>query len=494
MKTGLPRANVERCSAGRLQRGDTGEYWHRVFQWWRPLVAIFLAAAVTSTALAADPQVSPAPSTNQSAAPAAPVPPPSAPAKRSAAELEKLAVPIALHPDLLISIILPAAVFPLEIVQAARFVKDTNNVSKVEEQPWDDSVKAVSKFPELVAKMDADLEWTVALGQAFLEQRKELMDTIQALRLKAQQAGTLKTTEQQNVIVTNSVSEKVVEERVVVVTNTVVQIVPSNPDVIYVPSYPPTVYYPPPVYAAGYPYYYGYGYYPYAPLMTFSAGFFWGAAFASHWNHCDWHGGDININNSRNIGNNNTINRGGDRNTVNPLGDRGGNRGDRAGIGDRGGRGQSWQPDQGRLQRSGAPSAKTRDARGWSNRASSGIRDSLAAGGSRPSQQPSLGGGGAGRPSQQPSVGTGQRSGNRAQTQPTRSGGAGQRSSSGASRPNYSSSSANRSPSQRSNSGAFSGVGSGGGSTRSYSNRGSYSRGGGGFSGGGGRGGGGGRR
>ena len=399
-------------------------------------------------------------------------------------------MPIALHSDPLISVILPAAVYPVEIVVAARFVKDTNNISKVDAQPWDESVKAVAKFPELVAQMDADLEWTVALGQAFLEQRKELMDTIQALRLKAQQAGTLKTTEQQVVIVTNTVVQTMVEERVVVVTNTIVQIQPSNPEVIYVPSYPPTVYYPP-VYAYGYPYYYGYGYYPYAPLMTFSAGFFWGAAFSHHWNDCDWDGGDININDSVNIdrGNrgDNIINRGGDRNRVNPLGDRAGNRGDRVG------RGQSWQPDQGRLQRSGAPTAKTRDARGWSNRASSGIRESLGSGGARPSQQPSLGGGGGTRPSQQPSLGGGQRTGNRPQTQPARSPSASQRPSGTAARPNYSSSSANRSPSQRSSSGAFSGVGSGGGSTRNYSNRGSYSRGGGGFSGGGGGRGGGGR-
>ena len=417
-------------------------------------------------------------------------PPPSSPAKRSAAELEKLAMPIALHPDPLISVILPAAVYPVEIVVAARFVRDTNNISKVDAQPWDESVKAVAKFPELIAKMDADLDWTIALGQAFLEQRKELMDTIQALRLKAQQAGTLKTTEQQVVTVTNTVVQTLVEERAVVVTNTIVQIVPSNPEVIYVPSYPPTVYYPPPVYAYGYPYYYGYGYYPYAPLMTFSAGFFWGAAFSGYWNDCDWHGGDININNSRNIGNNNNINRGGDRNRVNPLGDRAGNRdgiGNRDGVGnrdrvnalgDRGGRGQSWQPDQGRLQRSGAPTAKTRDARGWSNRASEGVRQSLGSGA---------------RPSQQPSVGGGQRAGNRPQTQPSRSPGASQRPSSSPARPNYSSPSANRSPSQRSSSGAFSGVGSGGGSTRNYSNRGSTSRGGGGFSGGGGGRGGGGR-
>src|SRR5688572_2584579 len=160
-----------------------------------------------------------------------PAPPPSAPAKRSAAELEKLAMPIALHPDPLISIILPASVYPVEVVMAARFVKDTNNISKVDAQPWDENVKALAKFPELIAKMDADLDWTAALGVAFLEQRKELMDTIQALRLKAQQAGTLQTTPQQIVIVTNAIVQKTVEQQVVIVTNTVVQIQPSNPEV-----------------------------------------------------------------------------------------------------------------------------------------------------------------------------------------------------------------------------------------------------------------------
>src|SRR4051794_39217747 len=176
-----------------------------------------------------------------------PVPPPSAPAKRSTAELEKLAMPIALHPDPLISIMLPASVYPVEIVLAARFVKDTNNIAKLETQPWDENVKAVARFPELVAKMNQDLDWTVALGQAFLDQRKELMDVIQDLRLKAQKAGTLKTTPQQIIVTTNMVVVREVEQQTVVVTNTIVQIQPSNPEVIYVPSYPSTVYYPPPV-------------------------------------------------------------------------------------------------------------------------------------------------------------------------------------------------------------------------------------------------------
>jgi hypothetical protein len=386
--------------------------------------------------------------------------------KRSAAELEKLAIPIALHPDPLISIILPASVYPVELILAARFVKDTNNIAKLDTQPWDENVKAVARFPELIAKMDADLEWTIGLGQAFLEQRKELMDTIQTLRLKAQNAGTLQTTPQQIVTVTNSVIETVIEQQTVVVTNTVVQIQPSNPEVIYVPSYPPTVYYPPPVYPYGYGYY-GYGYYPYAPLVTFGVGMFWGAAL-SHWNHCNWGGGDVDIDIDRNI----NIDR--DRNNIGNrpqprAGDPAGNRG-----------GQSWQPDQNRLRSSGAPSAKTREARGWNNPS--------GASGARPSQRPSMSGGGAGgaRPSQQPSFGGGQRPTARPQPQPNRTPSANQRPSA-AQRP-ASSGSINRSPSQ--GSGAFGGINSGGGSTRNYSNRGSYSRGGGGFSGGG-RGGGG---
>src|SRR5947207_11704056 len=97
--------------------------------------------------------------------PANPSPPPAAPAKKSAAELQKLVEPIALHPDPLIAMILPASAYPLEIVQAARFVRNTNNVSKVDDQPWDENVKGVAKFPDLIAKMDADLSWTIKLGQ-----------------------------------------------------------------------------------------------------------------------------------------------------------------------------------------------------------------------------------------------------------------------------------------------------------------------------------------
>src|SRR5262245_25454382 len=78
---------------------------------------------------------------------ATPAPPPAAPAKRSAAELDKLVAPIALYPDPLVATVLPASVYPLEIVQAARFVADTNNLGKIDEQPWDENVKAVARVP-----------------------------------------------------------------------------------------------------------------------------------------------------------------------------------------------------------------------------------------------------------------------------------------------------------------------------------------------------------
>lgn len=416
------------------------------------------------------------------AAEAAPAPPPSAPAQRSAADLEKLAAPIALHPDPLIAIILPAAVYPVEIVQAARFVKDTNNIPLVDQQPWDANVKAVAKFPELVAKMDADLAWTVELGRAFLEQPKELMDTIQALRAKAQKAGTLQTTPQQVVVVTNIVVEKTVEQQVVVVTNTVVQIEPANPQVIYVPSYPATVYYPPPAYV----------YNPYAPLVTFGVGLAVGAIIA---NNCDWHGGcvwwgggyhgDVDIDIDRNT----TINRG-ERPTNRPT-----SPGARPTQ-------QKWQPDQSRLRASGAPaSAQTREARGWSGGGTqTAQRPATGAVGTRPSQSPASGMGGA-RPATQPSYNWSQRPA--ASQQPARSPGAsyGQRPASpaGGARPTTSwqqpagsrpSPSVSRPSAQPSS--AFSGVNSGS-SARSFSNRGAVSRGGGGFSGGGGSRGGGGR-
>ena len=379
----------------------------------------FYAFAVALVAVAVSAQ--------QNSPPVEPASPPSAPPRFSAADLEKLAAPIALHPDPLISIILPASVYPLEIVQAARFVKDTNNLAKVDDQLWDENVRAVAKFPELIQKMNDDLTWTMDLGQAFVEQQKELMDTIQALRGKANSAGVLQTTPQQVIVVTNTVTEKTVEQQVVYVTNTVVQIQPANPQVVYVPTYPPTIYYPA-AYYVGPP-----------PVLTFAAGIAGGAIIA---NNCDWHGGgiyvghhgvavwggggyhgDVNVNVNRNVNiNNNTIN-----NVNRPANTA-----------------QKWQPAQSRMRTSGAPgsmaSARSAQARGWS---SSTARATPAV--ARPSPAPSMS-----RPSPSPRT---------ARPSPS---------------PSYS-----RPSQSASRQSAFGGMSSGA-STRSFSNRGSFSRGGGG--------------
>ena len=122
------------------------------------------------------------------------VPPPSEPAQFSDAELEKLAEPIALYPDPLLAVILPASVYPLEIVQAARFVQDANNIPQLDNQPWDENVIALAQYPTVLQQMNDNLPWTVDLGNAFADQPADLMNAIQTLRARAEAAGSLKST------------------------------------------------------------------------------------------------------------------------------------------------------------------------------------------------------------------------------------------------------------------------------------------------------------
>ncbi len=342
-------------------------------EWCNMKVGIFTLAVLVTVSIsafqrafaqtnAASTPNAPGPPAAVQAAPAAPnatgTPPPSAPAQRSDADLDKLVAPIALYPDPLIATVLPASAYPLEIVQAARFVQDTNNISKLDTQKWDDNVKAVARFPEVIKQMNDNIEWTSDLGDAFINQAKGVTDAVQRMRAKAQESGALKTTPQQNVTVTNMIVTNTVAETTVYVTNEVVQIQPSQPEVIYVPQYNPTVVY------AGYPVSYpGYAYppAPYYPLaataVTFGLGMATGAILA---NNCDWgHGGcwggggnyhsDVDIN--RNVNVNNNVNR----NNVNNV-----NRGQN-------GNQQKWQPSQNRLKNSGstASSAQSREARGY---------------------------------------------------------------------------------------------------------------------------------
>lgn len=193
-------------------------------------------------------------------------------------ELDQMLAPIALYPDSLLSQILMAATYPLEVVEAARWSKANPDltgdqaVKAVEQNSWDPSVKSLVAFPQILAMMDEKLGWMERLGDAFLAQQAQVMDTIQSLRRKAYDAGNLKTSDQ--VRVEQQGQDLVVE--------------PSNPQVIYVPYYDPTVIYGPwwwpayrPIYWAPWPgYFVRPGFFTWSVGMRVGAGFFFGA--------CDW--------------------------------------------------------------------------------------------------------------------------------------------------------------------------------------------------------------
>jgi hypothetical protein len=218
-------------------------------------------------------------------------------------ELAQMLAPVALYPDDLLTQLLIASTYPLEIVQAARWatknkdLKGDKLTEALEKEDWDPSVKSLVNFPDVLSKMNENLEWTQKMGDAFLAQQKDVMDTIQMLRKKAQEAGNLKTTEQQKVVV---------EQETIVIQS-------ASPEVIYVPSYSPAVVYggwwwpafpPPPPF------------FPFAPMVTpyggalaFGAGVAMGAAWGYAWGHSNWRGGEVNINANRNTNINNNINR-----------------------------------------------------------------------------------------------------------------------------------------------------------------------------------------
>ena len=241
-------------------------------------------------------------------------------------ELEQIVAPIALYPDPLVAHIFMASTYPLEVLEAARFakanpnLKDTALTEELQKRTWDDSVKALVSFPQVLEMMDAQLEWMQKLGDAVLAQQKDTMDAIQRLRAKAQAAGNLKTTEQQTVSVVQAEPPQ---------QQTIIVIEPANPQVMYVPTYNPAIVYGAWPYPAYPPYYYYPPYYPAGYFATaavaFGVGMLVGAAI---WGGCNWNNGNVDINVNRQNNFNRNVNRG---ERVNPLGgDRGaGARGDR---------------------------------------------------------------------------------------------------------------------------------------------------------------------
>jgi hypothetical protein len=221
-------------------------------------------------------------------------------------QLEQLVAPIALYPDALLTQILMAATYPLEVVQADRFMRENPELKgealdkALLEQDWDPSVKSLCTVPDALKQMSENLDWTQDLGDAFLGQKTETLDAVQTMRGKAYDAGNLKSSEQQ--VVTQQ------PDKIIVIES-------PEPEVIYVPTYSSTV-----VYGAswGYPsYYYPPMYYPPPAgygFLAFTTGVIVGGAI---WGNCNWGWGgsdvDIDINRYNEFNRNTNINADRDR-------------------------------------------------------------------------------------------------------------------------------------------------------------------------------------
>ena len=210
-------------------------------------------------------------------------------------QLDALLAPIALYPDELLAQTLMAATFPLQVVAASRWQEVPANkaltgdalAQALAQQNWDPSVKSLIPFPQVLAMLNGNLDWTQQLGYAFATQEADVMNSVQRLRLQAQEAGYLKTTEQQRVVVEKSV----------------IVIQPATPQTVYVPVYNPTVVYGTWPYPAYPPIYF-----PPPPGYVIGTAFVSGLAFATGvavvgslwgWARPSWYGGHVNVNVSR---------------------------------------------------------------------------------------------------------------------------------------------------------------------------------------------------
>ena len=192
-------------------------------------------------------------------------------------ELDQMLAPIALYPDSLLAQMLMAATYPLEVVAADRWVKENPNLngdaldSALKEKDWDVSVKSLAHFPQVLGMMDEKIEWTTRVGDAFLAQKDEVMDSIQVLRAKADSAGNLRSTQEQRVV--NEQGG--------------IEIEPADGGMIYVPEYDPLLIYGPWWYPAFPPFAFYYPGVEFDGFFGFAFGFGWGFGFG--WCDFDWH-------------------------------------------------------------------------------------------------------------------------------------------------------------------------------------------------------------
>jgi len=207
----------------------------------------------------------PAPAYVQGPPPAPAYYPETPPPPPAANPLDQLMAPVALYPDPLISLILPASTFPSDIAAAGSYLSGGGDAGQVDTQPWEPSVRSLAHYPDVVTWMAANGSWTQTVGAAFVSQPAEVMKAIQRLRELARAAGTLTSTPQQQVIVETGF----------------VEIEPAQPDVIYVPRYDPEVVF------VDQPYY-GYN----GPFFTYGPAYSAGIWLTFG---CNWHGGGVVI-------------------------------------------------------------------------------------------------------------------------------------------------------------------------------------------------------
>jgi hypothetical protein len=218
-------------------------------------------------------------------------------------QLDSLVAPIALYPDPLLAQTLAASTYPLELMQLQQWLarspglKDKALADAVAKQPWDPSIQAMAALPDVVKRLTDDIQWTTDLGNAFLAQQSDVMDAVQRMRQKAQTTGNLKSTPQQRV------ETEVVESKQVIV------IEQADPQVVYVPSYNPTVVYGAPIYPYPPIYYPPPGYYAAGAAISFGVGVAMGAAWGGGWGwNAGWGHNDIDINTNNNFNRNANIN------------------------------------------------------------------------------------------------------------------------------------------------------------------------------------------
>ncbi|MBS7812224.1 DUF3300 domain-containing protein [Roseococcus pinisoli] len=228
------------------------------------------------------------------------------------AQLEQLLAPIALYPDELLMQMLMASTYPLEVVQAYRWLSQGQNaqlrgdalVQALSTQSWDPSVKSLVPFPDLLKLMNDQLEWTQQVGDAVLAQQQDVLNAMQVLRGRAQANGALRSGPQQTVnVVQNTNAAAPAQGSVVTPPSQIITIAPTQPETVYVPAYDPNVVYGAWPYPQSPP-----AYYPPPASWGVGSALLTGMAFAggvaiigslAGWSSAGWGGGDINVNASR---------------------------------------------------------------------------------------------------------------------------------------------------------------------------------------------------